>query len=393
MSYDAVVIGGGLAGCSTALQLAQRGHSVLLAEQSTYPRHKLCGEFLSPEVQSSFRRIGVLDAVREAGASPMNRTFLTAASGAKTEHSLPDTALGLSRHRLDTLLFRRACTAGVEGRSGTRVTGVEGSLSEGFALEVGAETVEARLVVGAYGRRGFLDRRLDRSFLNQTTPYVAFKAHYAGPAASRVDETVELHSAPGGYCGLSPVENDRVNVCWIGRTDVLKEVGGTPEAMLNERLRQNPTLDSRLQGLTRVSDQFEAVSQVPLMPKSRFAGDVCMVGDSAGMIAPLCGDGMAMALQTADLVSPLASAFLKGRDSASLYRKRYEEAWTESFGTRMRLGRWMNAAAFRPGAARLLVRSFRFAPPLARWLIRSTRGLHAGASRNTVTAPPAGDGR
>jgi flavin-dependent dehydrogenase len=203
---------------------------------------------------------------------------------------------------------------------------------------------------------------------------VGFKAHFAGPAASPLQNTIELHSAPGGYCGLSPVEDGRINVCWIGHTDALTDAGGTPQAMLNERLRQNPVLDDRLQGLTRVSDQFEAVSQVPLMPKSRFAGGVCMIGDSAGMIAPLCGDGMAMALRTADLVTPLAAAYLDDRRSASAFRHAYRRKWTDRFGRRMRLGRWIHAAAFRRGAARLLVQGCRLLPPLARWLIRTTRG-------------------
>ncbi len=374
MPYDALIIGGGLAGCSTALQLARAGYDVVLAEQSTYPRHKLCGEFLSPEAQSSFRRLGVLGAVQGAGTAPIDRAVLTAPSGTTTEHALPDTALGLSRYQLDRLLFRRACTAGVDGRPGTRVTDVQGSLEEGFAVTAGAETLDARLVFGAYGRRGRLDRALERPFLEQRPPYVGFKAHYAGPSASALADTIELHSAPGGYCGLSPVENNRINVCWIGHTDALKEAGGTPTAMLNETLRQNPVLDERLRGLTRASKQFEAVSQVPLMPKSRFADDVCMIGDAAGMIAPLCGDGMAMALRTADLVSPYASDFLDGRRSAASFRTAYRSAWSDAFGRRMRLGRWIHAAAFRPGAARLLVQTCRFLPPLARWLIHATRG-------------------
>jgi len=386
MSYDAVVIGGGLAGCSTAHQLARDGHEVLLAEQSTYPRHKLCGEFLSPEAQSSFRWLGVLQQVQDAGAASIDRTVLTAPDGTSTEHALPHTALGLSRYQLDHLLFRRACQAGADGRPGTRVTDVAGGLSEGFRVQVGTETIEAQLVFGAYGRRGRLDRTLERPFLDEQTPYVAFKAHYQGPAAAHLQDTIELHSAPGGYCGLSPIEENRINVCWIGHTDALKDAGGTPTAMLDAKLRQNPALDERLRGLTRVSDRFEAVSQVPLMPKSRFADDVCMIGDAAGMIAPLCGDGMAMALRTADLVSPLASTFLSGQRSAASFRAAYEHQWTNTFGRRMRLGRWVHAAAFRPGAARLVVQGCRFLPPLARWLIRSTRGA-------ATAPPPAGAGR
>ena len=374
MPYDALVIGGGLAGCSTALQLARDGHDVLLAEQSTYPRQKLCGEFLSPEAQSSFRRLGVLDDVHAAGAKPIDQARLTTSSSAQTSHALPDAALGLSRYELDALLFERACAAGADGRSGTRVTDVRGTLQDGFVATVGGEAVQARLVLGAYGRRGRLDRKMGRPFLSDTTPYVAFKAHYAGPAAADLAGTIELHSAPGAYCGLLPVEQNRINVCWIGHADALKDAGGAAEGMIDTTLRQNPALDERLSGLTRVSEGFEAVSQVPLMPKSRFADDVCMVGDAAGMIAPLCGDGMAMALQTADLVSPLASDVLDGRLPPRAFRTDYEAAWTDTFGRRMRLGRWIHAAAFQPGAAWTLVQGLRLVPPLARWLIRNTRG-------------------
>ena len=120
-------------------------------------------------------------------------------------------------------------------------------------------------------------------------------------------------------------------------------------------------------------------------PKSRFAGGVCMIGDAAGMIAPLCGDGMAMALRTADLVTPLASEYLDGRRSPSSFRTAYETTWTSTFGRRMRLGRWIHAAAFRPGAARFLVQSCRVLPPLARWLIRSTRGARPAPPKTSFS--------
>ena len=374
MPYDAIVIGGGLAGCSTAVQLARHEHRVLLLEESTYPRHKLCGEFLSPEAQSSLEGLGVLSAVQAAGAAPMTGARLTGPGGTATEHALPGTALGLSRFRLDELLYRQACRAGAEGRTGTRATAVHGSLDEGFTVEAGGDAVEGRLVIGAYGRRGVLDRTLERPFLQEHSPYVAFKAHFAGAPAPSSPGAIEIHAADGGYCGVGPVENERVNVCWIGRTDALTDAGGTPDAMLDRLRQQNAALDERLRPLSRVSDRFEAVSQVPLMPKSRFAGDVCMVGDSAGMIAPLCGDGMAMALDAADLLVPLADAFLSGNRSAAAFRRTYDHTWRHTFGQRMRIGRWVHAAAFRPTLTSALLMTCTALPPLARWLIRATRG-------------------
>lgn len=374
MQYDAIVIGGGLAGCSVALQLARQDHDVLLLEESTYPRHKLCGEFLSPEAQSSLDGLGVLEAVHDAGAAPISQATLTGPTGTTSSHAIPGTALGLTRYELDALLYREACATGVEGRPATRATEVHGSLDDGFAVAADGETVEAALVIGAYGRRGVLDRTLDRPFLKQSSPYVAFKAHFAGTHDIADPGTIELHTAPGGYCGVGPVEDNRLNVCWIGRIGALKNAGGTPESMLNETLRQNPRLDNRMGTLSRVSERYEAVSQVPLMPKGRFAEDVCMVGDAAGMIAPLCGDGMAMALDAADLLAPLADDLLSERRSPTSFKSAYEREWTRTFGRRMRIGRWVHAAAFRPTLTTALLRTCSVLPPLARWLIRSTRG-------------------
>lgn len=373
MPYDVIVIGGGLAGCSAATQLAERGHDVLLLEKDTYPRHKLCGEFLSPEAQASLDRLGVLEEVRNAGARSIEQARLTGPSGSVVEQSLPDTALGLSRYRLDALLFRRACQVGVEGRTDAKATDVKGSLEQGFSVQAGGQSFDGRLVLGAYGRRGVLDRTLKRPFLQQNTPYVAFKAHYAGVPMSDPG-TIEVHVAPGGYCGVGPVEEERLNVCWIGRIDALKAAGGTPRDMLQALRRENPRLDDRLAPLSRVSDQFEAVSQVPLMAKEQFVNDVCMIGDAAGMIAPLCGDGMAMALDAADLVVPLADDVLSGNRSPGAFRDAYRTRWNAQFGTRLRLGRWIHAAAFRPFAATALLHTCRTVPPLTRWLIRATRG-------------------
>jgi len=372
-SYDAIVIGGGLAGCSAALQLSRRGHEVVLLEKASYPRHKLCGEFLSPEAQSSLRDLEVLEDVWTAGAQAVDHAQLTGPTGATVEYGLPGTALGLSRYRLDSLLFHRAEAVGVDGRTGTKATAVDGTLQDGFEVCAGGQTFSAELVLGAYGRRGLLDRTLDRSFLEDTTGYVAFKAHYAGPADALPDG-IEVHAAPGGYCGVGPVEASRANVCWIGRTDALREAGGTPEAMLRVLERQNPALGKRMRTLSRVSDQFEAVSQVPLMSKAQFVDDVCMIGDAAGMIAPLCGDGMAMALDSAGLVAPLADDFLTGTLSPTAFRRRYRQAWRSTFRRRLRIGRWVHAAAFRPWATTALLRTCQVVPSLARWLIHSTRG-------------------
>ena len=371
MTYDVLVIGGGVAGCSAAIQVAERGRRVLLLEKKQYPTHKLCGEFLSVEVLAMFERLGVREAVWQADARPINHACLTTATGTVFESALPGTALGLSRYTMDRLLFEKARAAGADARDGVGVRAVEGRLGEGFVVQTEAGAFEARVVLGAYGKRGLLDRKLGRSFLQARSPFVAFKAHYEGVNLPGV---IELHAFPGGYCGLSHVEQGRVNACWIGREEVLKEAGGTPETMITQSLMQNPALARRFQAMERVTDRFIAVSQITFIPKGAFAGDVCMIGDTAGMIAPMCGDGMAMALRSAELATPLVVAFLAGRMTAAHFRERYTRAWRREFGMRMRLGRWMHHGYCRPAVARLGVSAVRQMPGLGRWLIRQTRG-------------------
>lgn len=370
MTYDVIIIGGGLAGCSAAIQLAERGRRVLLLEKRTLPAHKLCGEFLSTEVQGLFRRLGVLEAAEAAGAHPIRRTRATTSGGAVYEGTLPGTALGLSRYRLDQILFERAAAAGADARDGTDVRGVSGTLEDGFTVTTRTDAFEARVVLGAYGKRGLLDRKLERAFLKEDAPLVAFKAHYEG---ARLPGVIELHSFPGGYAGLSHVEEGRANLCWIGETRLLKAAGGTPEAMIERSLAQNAALAARLDSMQRVTESFEAVSQVSLARKTPFAQDVCMIGDTAGMIAPLCGDGMAMALRSAELAAPHVEAFLQnGR--ADAFREDYAAAWAQAFRTRLRLGRWMHRSYLRPAVASAVVRACRWTPGLGGWLTRRTRG-------------------
>ena len=371
MTYDVLIIGGGLAGCSAAIQLARQGFGVLLLEKQRYPAHKLCGEFLSTEVMAAFDRLGVLGDVRAAGAHPIRRTLVTTSDGASFQDALPGTALGLSRFALDRLLAEHAAAAGADVRDGTTVRSVEGDLEEGFEVRTSEGVFAARAVLGAYGKRGLLDRKLARPFFSKTTPFVAFKAHYEG---LDLPGTIELHAFPGGYCGLSRVEGGRVNACWIAHEDALKASGGSPDAMIGGAMSENAALARRFCAMRRASPSFLAISQVSFASKAPFHGDVCMVGDTAGMIAPLCGDGMAMALYGAELAVPMVAAYLRRDLTAAAFRRHYAHRWKRTFRARLSLGRLLHHAYIRPPVASLAVRACRTAPGLGRWLIRKTRG-------------------
>jgi menaquinone-9 beta-reductase len=369
MIYDAIIIGAGLAGCSTAIQLAERGHQVLLLEQQKYPTHKLCGEFLSVEVISIFERLGILNAVRSAGAVPIRHASVTTCSGQSFQSNLPGIALGLSRYQLDLILMRRAEAVGATCQDGTTVTTIAGDLQTGFTVTTSQDTFRAKMVIGAYGKRSGLDRSLTRPFMQRPSPFVACKAHYTG---IELPSVVELHAFPGGYCGLSQIESGRVNVCWIGHKERMQAAAGTGDR--NDVLSQNPVLAQRLKSMECVSSSSQALSQITFELKGKFDQDVWMIGDTAGMIAPLCGDGMAMALRSAELAVPMASAFLQGELKISILKHQYTSAWNREFRTRLQLGRLMHYGFIQPAIAHIGVQCCHKFPVLGNALIRATRG-------------------
>lgn len=368
--FDAVIIGGGLAGAAAAIYLRRAGRSVLVCEKGTYPRHKLCGEFLSPEVVDSFERLGVREAIAGCGPKTLERVRITGLGGERFESDLPGTALGLTRYALDHLLVEHARRLGAEVREESAVRAVRGSLHEGFHVEVGNEEVSARMVIGAHGKRSRIDGRMQRPFLREAAPRVGFKAHFEG---ADLEDRIELHLFDGGYCGMSMVETGRANVCWIGSAVDLKDAGGSPEAWMEGQMARNEALAERFGALQRVDD-WCAVAQVSFAVKGTFHGDVMMIGDAAAMIAPLCGDGMAMALRSAELGAHAAERFLSGEETPAGVRYLYDRRWRREFGVRLRAGRWLHEALCRPGFAHTAFRSAALVPGLARQLIRITRG-------------------
>jgi len=367
---DVIIVGGGLAGSSAAIHLSGMGYSVRLLEKDRMPRDKLCGEFLSTEVAEMCRSLGVLDRMTAAGAREIRRVRVTSCRGRAFETTLPGTALGISRTTLDRIYFERAIESGARAHQDCPVRSIQGNLNEGFTVSSDDHIFHGKMALGAYGRQSTLDRQLNRRVLGDRSPYVAFKAHYVGIDLA---DSIELHAFPGGYCGLLSEDHHEINVCWISHRDVLKKAGGSPENMIAGIMRENPALADRLSAVERVGDFF-ASSQLTFRARPMFAGDVCLIGDAAGMIAPWCGDGMAMAIRSSEMAAELVNRLLIDRVDASVVRADYVRVWRRRFRKRMRLGHVMHAGYVRPAVSELGVVAAQLMPRVARAMIRGTRG-------------------
>ena len=315
--FDCIVLGAGLAGSGAAAALARLGWHVLLIEKRRGPQHKVCGEFLSPESQSSLQALGLHAAVATLEPSEMGEALLVGRAGARLRTTLPGTAWGVSRLALDEALIRGAERAGATLWLGATVLAAERA-GDGWRVRLGASAgdereVSARAVIGAFGRHAAAALRpAPDNGAGRRTSYVGVKCHYSG---LRLPPEVQLYLFDGGYAGLSPVEDGRANLCLLASKQAFARAGGGARAMLDAVARWNGALATALAGGEPVEGSEVAVAPVdtgrPATPWQGFA----RVGDAATMIPPLCGDGMAMALRAAELCAPLAHDFLRGHTS------------------------------------------------------------------------------
>jgi menaquinone-9 beta-reductase len=372
--FDTAIVGGGPAGCSAAITLAQRGARVVLFEAKTYPHNKLCGEFLSPECAGLLDELGLTSALRTLQPVPIEIFRLTAPDGTEWQTRLPGIALGLTRKALDAALAERALTLGVEVRSGTTVTAIRGSLSQSFELETRSNQVRARTVIAAHGKRGPLDRALHRRFLEHPQPFVALKAHFHGPP---LPKRIELHAFPGGYCGMSEVETGATNVCFLAHESVFRGAAENPPERLAEFLKWMPAQNARLQAwlsqATQIDEHWLSIGQVPFAGKRPVEGDILMAGDAAGLIAPLAGDGIAIALQSGKLAAACSSKFLEGRLAADELRRHYAAEWQRAFTARFRLSRILQTIMLRPSLLEPALRLIQAIPAVGNYLVTHTR--------------------
>jgi len=331
---DIVIIGGGLAGLVNAIRLAEAGLEVLLLEKKTYPFHRVCGEYISNEVVPFLESISAFP--YELEPSSIREFTLTACSGASASMPLDLGAFGVSRHALDHFLYQRAKQAGAEIHQQTAVQSVD-FIEDHFRVTLPQnEVVEAKLVIGAYGKRARLDKQLDRPFMQQRSPYIGIKYHLR---VDFPDDVIALHNFPGGYCGISRVEDGRYNMCYLGSRVQLRKHGSI-EAMEAKVLHQNPYLRNIWRTAEFLFDQPEVINEISFAPKQPVVNHILMSGDTAGLITPLCGNGMAMAIHSAKILSDL---IIQHYGSANFDRTaletQYANAWKKQFAARLWVGR------------------------------------------------------
>lgn len=361
-----IVIGGGLAGLVSSILLAKRGKDVLLIEKKSYPFHRVCGEYISNEVLDFLKRESIYPDSLEVPS--ISRFEFSDTNGQVVRIPLDLGGFGISRYVLDEWLFQKAKSFGVKVLSGIQVSAVEfDQQADKFSLTLSDLSIlEADFVIGAFGKRSKLDKVLERPFIQQRSPFIGVKYHLK---MDFVRDTVALYNFHGGYCGINAIEEGKFNLCYLGSREQLRQ-SGSVEEMERQVLWKNPILGKIFSESEFLFEKPEVINEINFEPKKPVENHILMAGDAAGLIAPLCGNGMAMAIHSGKLA---AEAVLSGR-SRSEIESIYSQKWNAEFRQRLWVGRKVQRL-FGTGGASVFARNLiQHVPFFAKQIIKNTHG-------------------
>ncbi len=367
-TFDVLIIGGGLAGLCNAIHLSKFGKKVLLIEKNTYPKHKVCGEYISNEVLPylAFLEINPFD----FGAVKIDEFQLSTTNNKLISSKLPLGGFGISRYKLDFELYQKAQQNGVEFLQDT-VTKIDFK-DELFFLQTNEnKQFTSKIVIGAFGKRSLLDVKMQRDFIQKKAPYLGVKIHVKG---NFKENLVALHNFKGGYCGVSKVENDTINLCYITNFSAFKKFKNIDDFQ-EKVVFKNTFLKEIFTNTNPVFEQPLTISQISFESKKPIENHIIMCGDAAGMIHPLCGNGMSMAIQSAQIASKLILNYLENKNyTREMLENDYLLQWNRQFKWRLKAGNFI-AMLFRNDAvANVLLRILQKIPFVVPIIIQQTHG-------------------
>ena len=371
-TYDLAIVGGGLAGLALSVQIAKRGYRVVLFEKENYPFHKVCGEYISLESWNFLQQLGV--DLSSLNVSHIKRLQVSDISGVCFEQPLPLGGFGISRYKLDHTLAEIAKQTGAIIHEQTRVNDIQFS-NDHFSIESTKGNFKAKVVAGSFGKRSNLDVKWKRPFIvakkNKLNNYIGVKYHirYNFP-----DDLIALHNFKNGYCGISKVEGDQYCLCYLTTAGNLQSSNNDIRKMEQNILSDNPHLKKIFNECEMLWKEPVVISQISFARKNLVEDHVLMIGDAAGMITPLCGNGMSMAMHASKIAAEQILNFLEGTISRQTMEQEYAKKWNKLFANRLRTGRMLQRLFDIQWLTTLTVRLGRSFPSLIRSLIRQTHG-------------------
>lgn len=358
--FDIAVIGGGPAGASAAITAARLGFDVLLLEAGSFPRHKVCGEFVSCEALSILADL--MGEEQFADAPRISRARIFVEEACATLPVAPPAA-SISRYELDAALYKACALPGCVVRDRTRAQSAAPS-QNGFVIRLESREILARAVINATGRWSNLANRTASAH----EQCIGLKGHFFEPDCNKC---CDLYFFDGGYCGVQPVGDGVVNAAAMVKPSIAKN--------LTSVFAQNRDLEERSRRWKAIGDPISTAPLVFRAPMTSHDG-MLLVGDAAAFLDPFAGDGISIALHSGRMAVEALGRFLLGNctfdDAVSCYDHEYRRLIHPALNGAKRL-RTLQRLPVKLRAAAVACLNIPF---LARTAVKTTR-VRAGSLR------------
>lgn len=371
--FDIIIIGGGIGGLTLSIQSAIAGFKTAVFEKNTYPFHKVCGEYISNESKNYLFDCG-LD-INNLNLPQINELAISDIHGNCYNFQLDNGGFGISRFYIDNLLMLQAQKLGVTIFSSEKVKGVKYD-SDRFEIITDNSFYASRTAVAAYGKRSNIDVKLQRKFTTKRLPknrnYIGIKYHVLH---NMQNNQIELHNFYNGYCGISKVEEDKCCLCYLTTAENLSNNKNSIKNMEQNILFKNPYLKKIFRESEFLFPHPIAISQINFEKRTQVENHLLMIGDAAGLISPLCGNGMSMAMHSGKIALQPISLFLYKKISRTEMERNYSLEWQKAFGKRVFVGRNIQKLFGHNFTTTQFLKLMHYLPFVSNYLIRQTHGI------------------
>ncbi len=370
--FDIAIIGGGLAGLSLSIQCAEAGYSTVLFEKENYPFHKVCGEYISNESFPFLEKLGV--PLSNWGLPSITDLNVSAPSGTAYQFTLPLGGFGVSRYKLDQCLYEIALSKGVTVLTNTKVQDIHFTQNK-FEITTDKGSYQSNIAAGSFGKKSNMDVKLSRPFAkarpNALNNFIGVKYHirYSHPT-----NQVALHNFDNGYCGIEEIENGECCLCYLTTAANLKKSGNNIAVMEENILCKNPLLKHIFNNAEFVYKKPLVITQISFQKKSQIEDHILCIGDAAGMITPLCGNGMSIALHGSKIAFQSIDHYFKNGQNRVVLEAAHEKQWQKLFANRIFVGRTIQRLFGNAHITNMFLQIMQHFPRLSKKLIKGTHG-------------------
>lgn len=369
--FDVGIVGGGLAGLSLSILLAQKKYKVILFEKEKYPFHRVCGEYISLESWEFIQNLGLN--LSELNLPIIKKLIVSSPNGKCVNANLDMGGFGISRFFIDNELKKIAIKNGVNILEETKINDIVFN-DERFEIKYKSESATCAIVAACFGKRSNLDVKWSRDFIKKKpgklNNYIGVKYHIKAPVPV---DTIALHNFKNGYCGISKVEGDIYCLCYLTTAQNLKNNNSIKE-MEQNILYQNPFLKKIFTESEFLFKEPVTISQISFERKSLVENHVLMLGDAAGMITPLCGNGMSMALHSSKVASGCIDLYLNKKIARYEMENQYRQQWKNKFGKRLKAGRIIQKMFGKELTTNMFISLLKPFPFLVNKIVKATHG-------------------